>query len=195
MPSEFVFRAEDLGLIGKIDRVVLKKAVEQHLEFNRQGKKHKLSVNVSKRSFEDPSIFEYFAELFSNPLVDQKRIIFEIADNAAVSNYQSTNALISKISGLGCVLALNDFGVEYPSLHYLKNAPVDYVKIDGSLIRQLDKNNDDRVFVKALIELAQAFGKKTVAEFVENEDTLTILKEFGIDYAQGYYIGKPKAME
>lgn len=195
MPSEFVYRAEDLGLIGKIDRVVLKKAVEQHLEFNRQGKKYKLSVNVSKRSFEDPAIFEYFAELFSNPEVDQKRIIFEITDTAAVSNYQSTNALINKISGLGCVLALNDFGVEYPSLHYLKNAPVDYVKIDGSLIRQLDKNNDDKVFVKALIELAQAFGKKTVAEFVESEDILNILKEFGIDYVQGYHIGKPKAMD
>jgi diguanylate cyclase (GGDEF)-like protein/PAS domain S-box-containing protein len=195
MPSDFVFRAEDLGLIGKIDRIVLQKAVEQHLEFNRQGKMHKLSVNVSKRSFEDPAIFDYFAQLFSNPDVDQKRIIFEITDTAAVSNYQSTNMLINKISGLGCVLALNDFGVEYPSLHYLKNAPVDYVKIDGSLIRQLDKNDDDKVFVKALIDLAQAFGKKTVAEFVESEDTLTILKGFGIDYVQGYHIGKPKAME
>jgi EAL domain-containing protein (putative c-di-GMP-specific phosphodiesterase class I) len=77
----------------------------------------------------------------------------------------------------------------------LKNAPIDYVKIDGSLVRQIDKNQDDKIFVKALIELAQAFGKKTVAEYVENEDVLTILKEFGIDYAQGYHIGKPKAME
>lgn len=195
MPSDFVFRAEELGLISRIDRIVLKKAVEQHLEFNRQGKQYRLSVNISKRSFDDPAIFDDFALLFSNPEVDQKRIIFEITDTAAVSNYQSTNILINKIKALGCVLALNDFGVEYPSLHYLKNAPVDYVKIDGSLIRQLDKNDDDRVFVKALIELAQAFGKKTVAEFVESEDILAILKELGIDYAQGYHIGKPKAME
>ena len=194
-PSDFVSRAEELGLIGKVDRIVLKKAVEQHLEFNRQGLNHKLSVNISKRSFEDPAIFDYFAELFKNPEVDQKRIIFEITDTAAISNYQSTNILINKITDLGCILALNDFGVEYPSLHYLKNAPVDYVKIDGSLIRQLDKSNDDKIFVKTLIELAQAFGKKTVAEYVENEEILTILKEFGLDYAQGYYIGKPKAME
>lgn len=195
MPSDFVSRAEELGLISKIDRIVLKKAVEQHLEFNRLGKQIKLSVNISRRTFEDPAIFDDFAHLFSNPDVDQQRIIFEITDSAAVSNYQSTNILINKIRDLGCVLALNDFGIEYPSLHYLKNAPVDYVKIDGSLIRQLDKNNDDKVFVKTLIELAHAFGKKTVAEFVESEDILTILKEFGIDYAQGYYIGKPKAME
>ncbi len=195
MPSEFVFQAEELGLISKIDRIMLKKAVEQHLELNRQGKKHKLSVNVSKRTFEEPGIFQYLAELFSDPDVEQTRIIFEITDTAAVSNYQSTNQLINKISALGCVLALNDFGVEYPSLHYLKNAPVDYVKIDGSLIRQIDKNNEDKIFVKTLIELAQAFGKKTVAEFVESENILDILKEFGIDYAQGYHIGKPEAMD
>jgi diguanylate cyclase (GGDEF)-like protein/PAS domain S-box-containing protein len=195
MPSEFVFRAEELGLIGKIDRIVLEKAVKQHLEFNRLGKKFKLSVNISKRTFEDPAIFEDIANLFDDPDVDQKRIIFEITDTAAISNYQTTNTLINKIKDLGCVLALNDFGIEYPSLHYLKNAPVDYVKIDGSLIRRLDKNSDDKVFVKALIELAQAFGKKTVAEFVENEEILTILREFGIDYAQGYHIGKPKALE
>lgn len=195
MPSDFVFRAEELGLIGKIDRIVIKKAVEQHLEFNRQGKKHKLSVNISKRSFEDPLIFEDFAQLFSNPEVDQKRIIFEITDTAAVSNFQSTNELLNNINALGCLLALNDFGVEYPSLHYLKNAPVDYVKIGGSLIRHLDKNNEDKIVVKSLIELAHTFGKKAVAEFVESEDILAILRDFGIDYAQGYHIGKPKAME
>jgi EAL domain-containing protein (putative c-di-GMP-specific phosphodiesterase class I) len=91
------------------------------------------------------------------------------------------------------MLALNDFGVEYPSLHYLKNAPVDYVKIDGSLIKQIFKSPDDKIFVKALTEIAQAFGKKTVAEYVENEEILEILKEFGIDYAQGFFIGKPQS--
>jgi diguanylate cyclase (GGDEF)-like protein len=195
MPAEFIFRAEELGLISKIDKVVLQKAVEKHIEFNRQGKNHNLSVNISKRSLEDPTILEYFGQLFSNPEVDQKRIIFEITDSAAVSKYHSTNALINKIKDLGCVLALNDFGIEYPSLHYLKNAPVDYVKIDGSLIRQIDKNNDDKVFVKALTEVAKAFGKKTVAECVESEAILAILREFGIDYAQGYYIGRPDSME
>lgn len=195
MPSDFVSRAEDLGLIAKIDRIVLKKAVEQHIEFNRLGKKYTLSVNISKRSFEDTAIFDDFAQLFDNPEVDQKQIIFEITDTAAVSNYQATNVLISRIKALGCVLALNDFGVEYPSLHYLENAPVDYVKIDGSLIRQLDKNIDNKAFVKALIEMAHSYGKKTVAEYVESEDILVILREFGIDYAQGYHIGKPKALE
>ncbi|MEQ1560097.1 MAG: EAL domain-containing protein [Methyloglobulus sp.] len=195
MPNDFVFHAEELGLISKIDRIVLKKALKQHIVLNRKGKHYKLSVNISRRSFDDVSIFGDFAQFFDDPDVDQKRIIFEITDSASVSNNQLTNFLINQIKELGCVLALNDFGIEYPSLHYLKNAPIDYVKIDGSLIRQIDKNNDDKVFVKGLVEVAQAFGKKTVAEYVESEAILTILKEFGIDYAQGYYIGKPVAME
>ena len=195
MPSEFVARAEELGLISKIDRIVLKKALAQHIAFKQDGKFYKLSINISRRSFEDPTLFEDFKQMLDNPEIDQNNIIFEITDNSVLVNTQTTNELIARIKDLGCVLALNDFGIEYPSLHYLKNAPVDYVKIDGSLIRQIDKNTEDKAFVKALTEVAQAFGKKTVAEFVENEEILVILKEFGIDYAQGYYIGRPALLE
>ncbi len=195
LPSEFVVRAEELGMIGKIDRIVLTKAVEKHIALNNQNIKTKLSVNISKRSFDDPSIFDHLARLFSNPGVDPSQIVFEITDTSAVSNFQSSSVLVSRIKELGCVLALNDFGIEYPTLNYLKNAQVDYVKIDGSLVRQIDKNTDDRIFVKALIELAQAYDIKAVAEFVESEAVLDILKEFGIDYAQGYHIGKPGVID
>lgn len=195
LPKEFVYKAEELGIVGKIDRLVLKKALQQHIEFNRQGKKYKLSVNISRRSFEDPSILEDFAALFNHPEVDRERIIFEVTDTVSISNNQVIESLIEKIRPLGCVFALNDFGVEYPSLQYIKNAPIDYVKIEGSLIRQIDKNADDKAFVKTLIEIAQSLGKKTVAEFVESEAVLIILKEIGIDYAQGYYIGKPESLE
>jgi len=194
-PADFVFRAEELGLISKIDRIVLKKAIEQHMEFKNQGKNYKMSVNISRRSFEDPDIFNDFAKMLTHSEIEPAMIVFEITDTAAVANYQSTNLLINKLKNLGCMLALNDFGVEYPSLHYLKNAPVDYVKIDGSLIKQIFKSPDDKIFVKALTEIAQAFGKKTVAEYVENEEILDILKEFGIDYAQGFFIGKPQSFE
>ncbi len=195
LPSEFVVRAEELGMISKIDRIVLTKAIEKHIQLNRQNNKAKLSVNISKRSFDDPSLFDDLRALLNNPEVDPSQIVFEITDTSAVSNFQSSSVLVSRIKELGCVLALNDFGIEYPTLNYLKNAQVDYVKIDGSLVRQIDKNADDRIFVKALIELAQAYGIKAVAEFVESEAVLDILKEFGIDYAQGYHIGKPGAID
>ncbi|MBM4208784.1 MAG: EAL domain-containing protein [Gammaproteobacteria bacterium] len=195
LPAEFVFRAEELGLIGKIDLIVLKKAIEQHLEFKRQGKNYKLGVNISKKTFDDSAVYAEIAALFDNPDIDSKQIIFEITDTTAVSSFQSSNILTSRIKALGCTMALNDFGLEYPSLANLRNAKVDYVKIDGSLIRQIEKSKDDRIFVKALIELAQAYGIKAVAEFVESEAILDLLKEFGIDYAQGYHIGKPGALE
>jgi len=191
MPSDFIGFAEELGLIGKIDRMGLKKAIEQQQKFNKQGKDYKLAVNFSGRSFSDNTIFEDVEALLDQPGVDPTKIIFEITETAAVSNFSAAKSLIERMKGLGCSLALDDFGVGFSSFHYLKHLPVDYVKIDGSFIKNIDSNYEDKVFVKALIEVSQALGKKTVAEFVENEAVLQVLKEFGVDYAQGYYIGKP----
>jgi len=191
MPGDFIPFAEELGLIGQIDRMVVKKAVEQHIKFKQQGKDIKLAVNLSGRSFNDTTIFDDISDLLSSPEVDTQQIIFEITETAAVSNFASAQSLIKKIKALGCSLALDDFGVGFSSFYYLKHLPVDYVKIDGSFIKQLDSNFEDKVFVKALTDVSQSLGKKTVAEFVENEAILDVLKEFGIDYAQGYYIGKP----
>lgn len=190
-PTDFIGHAEVLGLIGKIDRLVLKKAIQKHIEFKNQGKDYKFTVNLSGCSFNDTTIFEDISRLINVPEVNPGSIIFEITETAAVSNFAAAEALIAQIKELGCLLALDDFGVGFSSFHYLKHFPVDYVKIDGSFIRHLHKSNDDKIFVKALSDVAQAFGKKTVAEFVENEEILQILKEFSIDYAQGYHIGKP----
>jgi len=191
MPGDFIGFAEELGLIGQIDRMVLKKVIEQHKRFEKQGKNIKLAVNFSGRSFSDETIFEDIKALLSQPEVNPEQIIFEITETAAVSNFSSAQILIEKIKALGCSLALDDFGVGFSSFYYLKYLPVEYVKIDGSFIKQLDTNYEDKVFVKALTDVSQALGKKTIAEFVENEAILSILKEFGIDYAQGYHIGKP----
>lgn len=190
-PGDFIGHAEELGLIGKIDRLVLKKAVQKHIEFKNQGNDYKLTVNLSGCSFNDTAIFEDISRLINVPEVTPGNIIFEITETAAVSNFAAAEALVAKIKELGCLLALDDFGVGFSSFHYLKHFPVDYVKIDGSFVRHINNSDDDKIFVKALADVAQAFGKKTVAEFVENEDILNILKEFKIDYAQGYHIGKP----
>jgi len=194
MPGDFIPVAEELGLIGLIDRMVVKKAIEQHIKLKNQNRYIKLAVNLSGRSFNDNTIFEDIKVLLNSPDVDPKQIIFEITETAAVSNFASAQSLIRKIKCLGCSLALDDFGVGFSSFFYLKHLPVDYVKIDGSFIKHLDKNFEDKVFVKALTEVSQSLGKKTIAEFVENEAILEVLKEFGIDYAQGYHIGKPGLM-
>ena len=195
MPSDFIGYAEGLGLIGQIDRMVLKKAIKQHLKFKRQGKNIKLAVNLSGRSFNDATIFEDIKALLLAPGVEPGQIIFEITETAAVSDFSAAQDLIKKIQDLGCSFALDDFGAGFSSFFYLKHLSVDYVKIDGSFIKQLDKSFEDKVFVRALIEVSQALGKKTVAEFVENEEILMFLKGFGVDYAQGYHIGKPDYLE
>ncbi len=195
MPGDFIPVAEELGFIGQIDRLIVRKAVDQHVHLKQQGKQIKLAINLSGRSFNDNTIFDDISVFMHLPGVDSSQIIFEITETSAVSNFASAQSLINKIRNLGCSLALDDFGVGFSSFYYLKHLPVDYVKIDGSFIKQLDTNSEDKVFVKALTDVSQSLGKKTIAEFVENEKVLEILREFGIDYAQGYHIGKPKLME
>jgi diguanylate cyclase (GGDEF)-like protein len=195
MPGDFIGHAEEIGLIGKIDRLVLKKAVHKLVEFKRLGKQYKLAINLSGRLFNDTAIFDDISRLLDIREIDPKQLIFEITETAAVSNFAAAEEWILQIKALGCQLALDDFGVGFSSFYYLKHFPVDYVKIDGSFIRNINKSDDDRVFVKALSGVAHTFGKKTVAEFVENEEVLAVLKEFEVDYAQGYYIGKPERLD
>jgi diguanylate cyclase (GGDEF)-like protein len=192
MPVDFIGHAEDLGLSGQIDRLVLKKVVQKHIEFERQGQDYKLTVNLSGQSLNDPMFFDDISQFLNMPEVNPAKIIFEIAETTAFSNLAATKILIDRIKALGSVFALDNFGANFSSFYCLKHFPIDYVKIDGSFIRQIDKREDDKLFVKALTGVAHTFGKKIVAEFTENEAILTILKEFGIDYAQGYYIGKPQ---
>ncbi len=194
MPDEFISIAEELGIIGKIDRWVIKEAIKKHIDFKQRDKHYKISINLSGLSFNDTSIFETISQQLNHPDVDAKQIIFEITETSAVSNFIAAQSLIQKIKKLGCAFALDDFGVGFSSFYYLKHLPVDYVKIDGTFIRQVDKNNEDKILVKALAEVSQALGKQVIAEFVENEAILDILKDFGIEYAQGYLIGKPERL-
>lgn len=195
MPGDFIGVAETMGLIGKIDRIVIKLAVQQHLKFQKQNRNASLAINLSGFSFNDLTIFSDFAKLLEQPGVDPSKLIFEITETSAVSNFNAAQSLIKMIKSVGCRLALDDFGVGFSSFYYLKHLPVEYIKIDGSFIHQIDKNDEDKIFVKAITEVSQSLGKKTIAEFVENEETLKIVKELGVDYAQGYFIGRPDRLE
>ena len=100
--------------------------------------------------------------------------------------------MMTAIKALGCRFSLDDFGVGFASFNYMRELPIDIIKIDGIFIKNLDINADDQLFVKALIDVAKGLGRKTIAEFVENEAILTILQNYGVDFAQGFYIGKPQ---
>jgi len=195
MPDEFITFAEELGLIGQIDRVVLKKVIKQHKIFNQQGKDFKLAMNLSARAFHDKQLFDDIKALIMGREVKPEQIVFEITETSAISNFSDAQDLIKKLKSLGCAFTLDDFGMGFSSFYYLKYLPVDYIKIDASFIRELDSNYEDKVFVRALIEVSQALGKKTMAEYVENEAVLEVLKEFGINYVQGCFVGQAELIE
>lgn len=191
MPGDFIHHAEETGIIDQLDRLVIKKAIEQHLLFQESGNDAMLAINLSGRSMSKMEILHYIEELLSLPNVKPELMIFEITETSAVSNFLSAKAMITKLNTLGCHFALDDFGVGFSSFYYLKSLPVDYVKIDGSFIRQMDVSEEDRVFVKVLTEVSQTFGKKIIAEYVENQEILELLELQGVDYAQGFYISVP----
>lgn len=191
MPGEFIEYAEELGMIGQIDKLVMNKAIEKHLEFQKYSDNTKLAINLSGKSLNDRSIHKEIQRLLSLPNVKPENIIFELTETAAISNFNSAQLLINDARNLGCKFALDDFGVGFASFSYLKNLSVDYIKIDGSFIKKINTSHEDKIFVKAISDVSHALGKKTIAEFVENEQVLEILKEYKIDYAQGYHIGKP----
>ena len=191
MPDSFITEAEQLGLIDEVDQLVMKKAIQALGGFLADGYDLSLSVNLSGRAMDNPDILNLIKEQLQQHNVAPSRLIIELTETAAVSDIMGAERLMREIKDLGCRFALDDFGVGFSSFFYLKQLPVDYVKVDGMFVRQLPYSDEDQIFVKALNEMAHGLGKKTVAEFVENEKILEMLIANGVDYAQGYYIGKP----
>lgn len=186
-PGLFIDVAESTGLIRRIDRWVVEAAVlaaATHREA-------KIALNLSSRSFDDDVAFETMRDALSRHHVAGERLMIEITETAALANFTGAKRIMARFKELGCAFGLDDFGVGYSSFQYLKELPVDFVKIDGSFVKNLTKNPDDVVFVRALNSAVQGFGKATVAEFVEDEETLAILREIGVDHVQGYLLGRP----
>ncbi|NEX18120.1 MAG: GGDEF-domain containing protein [Halochromatium sp.] len=186
-PNEFIPVAECTGLISAIDRWVLAEAIRVLVKHPHLS----LGINLSAKALADASIDAELAGLLRSSQIDPQRLTLEITETVAIDNISAAVERIQSISALGCHFALDDFGSGFASYAYLKQLPVRDVKIDGSFIRDLDKSAEDRIFVKATTEMAHTMGKQVVAEFVESEAILEVLCELGVDFAQGYYIGRP----
>lgn len=190
-PFHFIQIAESTGLINALDRMVLSGAAA-HLGMMREGGRNvTLTVNLSGHAFKDPQLVVFLKEMLDEHQLNPKQIIFEMTETAAVSDMGAARKLMEAINAIGCQFALDDFGTGFSSFDYLRQLPFEYIKIDGSFIRHLSSRPDDQVLVKAIVEIAMAFNKKTIAEQVEDAETLTLLQEYGVDYAQGYYTGRP----
>ncbi len=190
-PGSFIDTAEVFSLITDIDRIIIKKVLLNQLNLCKGGRSLVHSINLSILDLEDKKFLQFLRSEITKNSIDPKRLIFEITETAAVRNLDTAVNFIRELRLMGCSFSLDDFGAGFTSFRYLKEMDVDYVKIDGSFIRKLPENKHDRLFVKAIADVAKGMGIKTVAEFVENKETSEIVREYGIDYAQGYYIGKP----
>lgn len=190
MPSGFIPPAERFGLMPSIDRWVIHHAI---LLLKYASKfTPRLSINLSAASFRDDSIIGFVTNEIINTNIDARRLTFEITETIAMADLSMTAHNLRKLQELGCQTSLDDFGAGYSSYAYLKDLPVHYVKIDGSFITGLINNKLNREIVQSMHNIAHIMGKETIAEFVESEETARALVEMGVDYLQGYYIGKPE---
>jgi len=192
-PTAFIDTAERFGLIRNIDRWVLRNAIKEQAKRRDNGEQVTLAINISGRHFGSSEIMLLVKESMENFKADPHNIIFEMTETAAVENLSQAREFIHSLKSLGCRFALDDFGIGFSSFHYLRNLPLDFVKIDGSFVRNLHTEPDDRIFVKAMVDLASGLGITCIAEFVENKEIANVLRELGVELGQGYYIAKPKA--
>jgi len=190
-PVHFIEVAESTGLIHSIDRMVLSGAAAHLALMRDRGRDITLTVNLSAHAFNDADLLGHLKKVISDNQLNPRQIIFEMTETAAVSDIGPARRLMQAVNEIGCLFALDDFGTGFSSFDYLRQLPFEYIKIDGSFIRNLSSRPDDQVLVKAMVEIARAFNKKTIAEQVEDAQTLAYLKEYGVDYAQGYYTGRP----
>ena len=187
LPNEFIPAAERFGLMPPLDRWVVKQTIrtlEEHPGIS-------VVINLSGQSRVDEYLLDYIEAELREHNVCPDRLGFEITETAAVQDLVRAEGWIRRLKALGCCFALDDFGVGFTSFAYLRTLPVDQIKIDGSFIRTIHQDSSSRDIVHAMYSLAHKLGKETVAEFVENEAILRVLKEIGITYGQGFYLGKP----
>ncbi|MES2072971.1 MAG: EAL domain-containing protein [Pseudomonadota bacterium] len=194
-PMSFIPAAERFDLMPQIDRWVIRKSFEA-LSVLRHGseKIDTWAINLSGASIGDDRLLDFVIAQQQLTGIPFSMICFEITETAAIANLQKAVALINRLRGLGCRFALDDFGVGMSSFNYLKHLPVDYLKIDGSFIKEIVDSPTDRAMVESINQIGHVMGKQTIAEFVENDAIIACLQEIGVDFAQGYGVGRPEPL-
>ncbi|WP_299789982.1 bifunctional diguanylate cyclase/phosphodiesterase [uncultured Shewanella sp.] len=194
-PAQFIEAAERFKLMNDVDKEVIRKAflwLSLHEEI---WDDHCISINLSGNSLGAEGMVEYIAEQFKRFEIPSQCICFEITETSAIQNRNRAMDMLNYLRKLGFLFALDDFGTGFASYGYLKELPVDYVKIDGCFVKNLATNAKDFAIVKSIHDVCDVMGIETVAEFVENQDIIDRLEGIGINYAQGYAIGRPKPLD
>jgi diguanylate cyclase (GGDEF)-like protein/PAS domain S-box-containing protein len=193
-PSFFIPAAERYNKMHSIDRWVIQhtfSAISKGFFPVRQNSKRMLSINLSGASIGDATALDYIRNTGKKFAIDFDEICFEITETVAISNLSKATEFIRELKKLGCSFSLDDFGSGLSSFGYLKNLPVDFLKIDGSFVKDMASDPIDRAMVEAINQIGHVMQIQTIAEWVEDEETLKMLRQIGVDFAQGYHVGKP----
>lgn len=189
-PGRFLPAAERSGMIREIDRMVLSAAIRL-MGGPLADRLAPVAVNLSALSVTDPLTLPFIESLLEANAVDPRRLIVEVTETAAITDMGRAEQFCRGVRSLGSAVALDDFGAGFGSFRYLKRLPFDYLKIDGDFIRALPRSHKDQLVVQALVRVAKGMGKRTIAEYVGDGDTIELLRSYGVDCAQGFGIGRP----
>ncbi|HEX5757861.1 MAG TPA: EAL domain-containing protein [Thermoanaerobaculia bacterium] len=195
-PAAFISAAERYHLIGTVDRWVVRTALRALAEAQRRdcSKRLLFAINLSGQSLSDDSFLDYVVGQLVESGVDSRRICFEITETAAISKLDGATRFIKVLKEMGCRFVLDDFGSGLSSFAYLRDLPVDFLKIDGEFVKNMVEDPVKRALVESINQIGHVIGVLTIAEWVENRATLDALKQIGVDYAQGYWIAKPQPL-
>ncbi len=195
-PGMFLPAAERYDVMPHVDRWVLRKSLEWlGANPDHVAALSMCSINLSRRTLADATFQHYAADLIDNMGVPPEKLCFEITENGAITNMQRTISFIEALSGRGCRFSLDDFGTGMTSFAYLKQLPVDYIKIDGSLIQMMASSKIDYEMVRFTNDISHMMGRQTIAEYVTDETLFNLLREIRVDFVQGYYVGAPRLLE
>jgi len=195
-PGAFLPAAERYNLAILLDRWVVSSAFAWLLDNpDELASLRMCAINLSGHSLCDPDFLHFLLEKFQEEHIEAEKFCFEITETAAIANLGNAIHFIASLKSIGCSFALDDFGTGLSSFNYLKNLQVDYLKIDGSFISEISRDPIDRAMVQSINEIGHVMGKETIAEFVESEEILEVLREIGVDHAQGYHVGRPELLD
>ncbi len=194
-PNQFIPAAERYNLMSTLDRWVIHEALSQLADRNREGEaRYTIAINLSGTSLSEDRFLDFVINELKAQKLPAGAICFEITETAAISNLSRVIYFMQALKKLGCKFSLDDFGSGLSSFTYLKNLPVDYLKIDGQFIRHVAEDNVDESMVRAISEVGHAMGIETIAERVETKQVLDKLGALGVEFAQGYYIARPASI-
>ena len=191
-PNDFIGHAENSGKILALDRWMITTCVQQLASLPDHAP---IAVNISARTLVDPRLTEFVKSELDRMGVPPQRLQLELTETSAVNRFELAEQGVRQLQALGCQVSLDDFGSGFTSIAYLKQLHADYVKIDGQFILRLAADQENQILLRAIVDIAHAGGKQVVAEWIEDEASLALVKSFGVDLVQGYLFGRPAPMK